>query len=151
MTIYRDMSLLHPKFARLVADVQKRVIADHKAGVTKTSFEIFETYRNPMRQKELIAKGVTKAGPYESAHQFGLAVDFVPVIDSTAAARLSELTGERVFPGWNWHSSHDWEYLTKVAKRFGLVTIDWDKSHLQHPHWYDILHKLKSIGGGAYK
>lgn len=151
MTIFRDMSLLHPKFARIARDVQQRLIADYKSGVTKTAFEVFETYRSPMRQNELITKGVTKAGPYESAHQFGLAIDFVPVITGTEANLLAEKIGERVLPGWNWHSSHDWEHLTKVAKRFGLTTIDWDKPHLQHPHAYDVIHKIKNIGGGSYK
>jgi len=150
MPIYRDISLLHPKFQRLVRDVNERLTLDHEAGTTKTNFKIFETFRDPMRQTELIAKGVTKAGPYQSAHQYGLAVDWVPIIDGTDAHRLSEITGERVLPGWNWHSSHDWEHLAQVAKRFGLTTISWDKSHLEHPNAYEVIRACRNIGGGSY-
>lgn len=145
MTIYRDTSLLHPKFRRVAERLDKRLMEAHQTGKTKTVFKIFETFRSPSRQKDLIAKGVTKAGPYQSAHQFGLAVDFVAVIDAAEANALSELRGERRFPGWSWDPSHDWDYLTKEAKALGLVTIDWDRPHVQHPEWYDIIHKLNHL------
>ena len=104
MTIYSDVSLCNPKFAASVTRLHKYLIDAHETGRTKTRFEIFETFRTPMRQRELIAKGVSKAGPFQSAHQFGLAVDFVPFLSPNEARELAERTGERVFPGWNWHS-----------------------------------------------
>ena len=42
-----------------------------------------------MRQKDLIAKGVSKAGPFQSAHQFGLAADLVPFLTPDEAKALS--------------------------------------------------------------
>lgn len=142
---HSDTRLLHPKFARVAINLQKRLIADHQAGVTKTLFKLFETYRDPMRQLEALAKRTSKAGIFESAHQLGLAADFVPYIDGNEAIALGEKIGERVNPGWNWNSSHDWDHLTNTAKRFGLVTISWDRPHVQHPEAAAIIHKLKNI------
>lgn len=38
---------------------------------------VYEHWRTPERQAEMIAKGVSKAGPWQSAHQYGLAVDII--------------------------------------------------------------------------
>lgn len=38
---------------------------------------IFEHWRTPERQAQMIAKGASKAGPWQSAHQYGLAVDVI--------------------------------------------------------------------------
>ena len=49
-------------------------------------FRAFEGYRSPERQLKLFqtsrkdGKRVTNARPFQSAHQYGLAVDFVPFI-----------------------------------------------------------------------
>ena len=136
MTIYSDLSLCNPEFAARCTRLHKYLVDAHQTGRTKTRFEIFETFRTPMRQRDLIKKGVSKAGPFQSAHQFGLAVDFVPYLSPEDAAALSASTGERVFPGWNWHSSHDYRYLAESATRFKLaVPITWDPCHVEHPHW----------------
>ena len=136
MTIYSDVALCNPKFAASVTRLHKYLIDAHETGRTKTRFEIFETFRTPMRQRELIAKGVSKAGPFQSAHQFGLAVDFVPYLSPEEAGQLAERTGERVFPGWNWHSSHDYSFLAASAQRFAMaVPIVWDPCHVEHPSW----------------
>lgn len=41
------------------------------------SCRVFEHWRSPERQEQMIAKGVSKAGPWRSAHQYGLAVDII--------------------------------------------------------------------------
>lgn len=143
--IISDTKFLHPKFSGVALELHKRVIRMHKTGRLKTRFEIFETFRDPLRQMDLLTKGVTKAGKFQSAHQFGLAVDLVPVIDGNEAIALSELTGERHFPGWSWHSSHEWEAMHEVAKSLGLVTISWDKPHVEHPQATEIINHLKSL------
>lgn len=136
MTINRDITLLHPKFARVAKRLADYLIDSHETGRTKTRFEIFETYRDPVRQADLLRKGVSKAGPFESAHQCGLAVDFVPYITPEEAAILSERRGERVLPGWNWDPSHDYAYLATAANHFQLaVPISWDPCHVEHPNW----------------
>lgn len=144
-TVFSDLGLLHPKFRAIATAMQHRLALDHKAGKTKTLFKVFETYRSPSRQRDLIAKGVTKAGPYESAHQYGLAVDFVPVIDAEEAAILSDMRNERRWPGWSWDDSHEWDYLTNYAKRLGLTTITWDRPHIEHPEWGQVREKMRTI------
>lgn len=133
MPIYRDVSLLNPKFAPVVVRLHKYLIDAHETGRTKTRFEIFETFRDPMRQTELLKKGASKAGPFQSAHQFGLAVDFVPYIDGPEATVISHTLGERVMPGWSWWSGHDYDFLREAARQHGLdCPISWDLVHVEH-------------------
>lgn len=139
MTIYNDTGLLHPKFRPVVTRLHQTLIGAYEAGRTKSRFEIFETYRDPIRQRDLLKKGATKAGIFQSAHAFGLAVDFVPYITGQEALDLGDLTGEKVLTGWNWHSSNDWDFLKKTAEEFGLsVPIAWDRGHVQSPLWQQI-------------
>lgn len=144
-SIYSDISLLHPKFAGVVKRLHEFLIDSHETKRTKTRFEIFETFRDPVRQNRLFAQKTTKALAWQSAHNIGLACDFVPYITGDEAIALSEATGERHFPGWSWHSSHDWDYLTNAAKRFSLTTIEWDRPHVQHPQASKILLMMKNI------
>lgn len=139
MPIYRDVTLLNPKFAAVIKRLNNYLIDSYETGRTKTRFEIFETFRDPMRQAELLAKGASKAGPFQSAHQLGLAVDFVPFIDEAEAAVIAKALGERVFPGWSWWSGHDYDFLKKAAELHGLaVPISWDKVHVEHPKWQKL-------------
>lgn len=139
MTIINDTTFLNTKFAARLTRLHKYLIDAHETGRTKTRFEIFETFRTPMRQRDLIAKKVTKAGPLQSAHQFGLAADLVPYLSPEEAAALSASTGERVFPGWNWHSSHDYRFLATAAETFKLAcAISWDPCHVQHPDFEQL-------------
>lgn len=81
----------------------------------------FETYRSPSRQYEMVQKGVSRALPMRSAHQYGLAVDFVPLVDG----KLS----------WDVPTSV-WNRLDDCAKDCGLVRpISWDRAHIEHPIW----------------
>ena len=146
MAIYRDTTLLHPKFRRICEGLAQDLIRRYEAGETKTRFEIFETYRTPMRQRDLMKKGVSKAGPFQSAHQFGLAADFVPHLSPEEAAALSATTGERVFPGWNWHSSHDYRFLATAAQHFKLsVPITWDPCHVEHPNFVKLREEFRKF------
>lgn len=141
-----DTSLLHPKFRGAAIELNKRCRAGYEAGRTKTLFKVFETFRNPLRQEDLLRKGATKAGEYRSAHQFGMAVDMVPYLDAKEATALAERIGERVIPGWNWHSSHDYAFLKRIAEDVGLVMpIGWDLVHVEHPEWRKILDFMDDI------
>ena len=140
MTIINDMRLLHPKFAGAAEKLAKSCTTAYEAGVTKTNFKVFETFRNPTRQNELFAKGTSKARQFSSAHQLGMAIDMVPYLSPKEAAALGERIGERVFPGWNWHSSHDWLFLKNTAEKCGLARpLDWDLAHIEHPQWPYLL------------
>lgn len=86
---------------------------------------VYETFRSPMRQARLFIKGrrydtalkkwvvvndaavVTAAGPFQSAHEYGQAADFV----------LN-------YPGKEWQYEkfeHVWEEFGALAKSLGLV------------------------------
>lgn len=128
--ICRDLKLLHPRCRISFIELARYLENSWSEKRTLTRFKPFETYRSPERQGELRMKGgVTQAGPFESAHQFGLAVDFVP------------WDGEV----WNWDGRHDWAFLEKAAESYGLtVPISWDKVHVEHPLWTtDLRWKLK--------
>lgn len=85
-----------------------------------SGFIPFETYRAPDDQARVKSAGRSKAGPFESAHQFGLAVDFVTFKN-----------GEWVWPPTN---DPSWRQLAVAAARFGLRTpIGWDRAHVEHP------------------
>lgn len=144
MPIIRDVRLLHPQLRRAASEMQKSLTRKYEAGLTKTNFQIFETFRSPGRQMDLLSKGATKAGAYASAHQFGLAVDFVPHLSASEAEALAEKIGERVLPGWNWHSSNDYKTLAVTALDHGLVVpIAWDMVHVEHPKWREFQRKFK--------
>jgi peptidoglycan L-alanyl-D-glutamate endopeptidase CwlK len=111
---FDDLQLLAP-----VARAQFRALASSLA--LDTPFLPFETYRPPDTQEQCFARGVTKARAFESAHQYGLAVDFVPFINGN----------------WRWDVEAGlWTLLTIRASEHMLLTpIEWDKPHVVHPAW----------------
>ena len=79
----------------------------------------------PERQALMIKRGVSKAKPWQSAHQYGLAVDLVPV----------------VFGKLSWIVPGDvWTRLAAEVLPFELrCPIGWDKSHCQHTAFDDVM------------
>jgi len=115
-----DLVRVHPA----VRQKFQSVLADLKA--LGHQFEIFEAYRTPQRQAYLYAQGrtrpgpiVTKAGPWQSYHQYGLAADFVLKIGGQ----------------WSWDTSGSlkaaWQALHAVADKYGLEPLSWELPHLQ--------------------
>lgn len=93
-------------------------------------FEPFEGFRHPERQYHLLTVDkTTKAGPWKSAHQYGLAVDFA---------------GHRVGPDgrekWTWDlPTKAWDKLRDEATACGLRRpIDWDLGHIEAPQFQHI-------------
>lgn len=120
---FRFMSLdfTHPKFGPRASKLYEMLVDGYESGRTETRFEVFETLRLATRQNHLVKKGVSKAGPWQSAHQFGLAADFVPLVDGH---------------GWSWDPSHDYNFLRLCAEKCGLsVPIKWDLCHVEHPEF----------------
>ena len=98
-------------------------------------FMPFESYRSPHRQDKLKRdpRHVTKAGPWASAHQYGLAVDFVPY----------HFTG-RV--GWSWDDEEPWGDLKQMATASGLhVPYAWDQAHVVHPAYAKVKKTLEAF------
>jgi D-alanyl-D-alanine carboxypeptidase len=106
-----DLQSLHPffrdKIIELVAQCKKKGI----------ELAVVETYRTHAKQNEYKAMGkkYTRSGGGSSKHQYGLAVDLVPVVDSVAqwnnAAlwRKVGLTGERLGLRWGGRWRHPYD------------------------------------------
>lgn len=132
----REFSItdLHAEVRGVFSALTENLALAYQANKTEFLLEPFEGLRSPDRQLHLLSKGTTKVGPWKSAHQYGLAVDYVP-------RRLvfgSELSGVR---DWHWPpvEHDDWEVLAELASAHGLITpIKWDKPHVEHPYWKQI-------------
>ena len=122
--------------AQIIADIR---MVHHRAfsafwnlseKLDQTRFRVFETYRTPERQDALFKKGTTKALKFQSAHQFGLAIDCVPFIDGQ----------------WCWEANpHEWDTLHTLARECGLnVGPDWDPGHIEHPLWQMVQTALRT-------
>lgn len=95
-----------------------------EGAVLSFGLQPFEGYRTADRQAMLLRQGATKAGPWRSAHQWGMAVDFA-VVDQEDVS-------------WHWPDpdSKVWRELYHAAHDIGLVIpIKWDKGHVQSPYW----------------
>ena len=121
------MGELHPD---MVGPIMSMTAAVNAAHITikgeRYVFQPFEGLRLPMRQYHLftVAK-TTKARPWQSAHQYGLAVDF--------ACRKVD---NKKLVGWYWPEEADWEFLSRLAANSGLrIPIKWDRGHVEHPKW----------------
>lgn len=105
-------------------------------------FEPFEGFRGPQRQYDLltIAK-TTKAGPFQSSHQYGLAVDFAVAVYENDMFKI------RYAPGpWNWTDRAPWSVLKELARSVGLdIPIQNDLGHVQHPRFSELLKLYRSL------
>src|SRR5689334_16310672 len=110
----RNTSLdgLHPTFRAAAQIVLQRLAAEN------IPFRIFEAFRSPQRQAFLYAQGrtrpgaiVTKARPWQSYHQYGLAADFV-LFENNA---------------WSWDTSTAkkqwWDRLVAIGREAGLESL----------------------------
>lgn len=115
---------LHPKVRQSFQLLEIRLAEAYAAKATPTLFKPFEGYRPPEAQTALLRQKRTKAGPWESAHNYGLAVDFVPWHPES---------------GWSWTGPHDWDCLRECATNRGLLnTIQWDRPHVEHSIWIAV-------------
>lgn len=115
-----DLSKLHPAMRERVIKLQQKL---KERGVP---MRLFEAYRSPERQQLLYAKGrtrggsiVTKAKPFQSYHQFGVAVDMVIDI---RGREWDDKTAE----GKAW-----WRAYHECAREVGLEPLSWEKPHIQ--------------------
>lgn len=128
-----SLSLLHPKAREAFEILNQNLIRAYQSGELHCPIKVFETVRSPMRQEGLKAGGRSKASAWQSAHQYGLAVDFVPFVDKYETTRGT-------VNGWFWEVPTDtWDHLTRAAEEVGLFqSIKWDRAHIVHPLWYKI-------------
>lgn len=118
--IIRSISELHP--------VMRQDAVNFIAEVSRAAlpFQLFETYRSPERQEGLPSSS-TKAGPWESAHQYGLAFDMAGFVNGK----------------WSWDQSLPWAELKPIALKTGLLMpLRWDLGHVEHPVWKKVRRAL---------
>jgi hypothetical protein len=96
-----DLQSLHPYFRDKVLELIRL------CKLKGIELAIVETYRTPTKQNEFKAKGrkYTRVGPGRSKHQYGLAVDVVPVINSKP----------------QWRNIALWRKVGVVGERLGMV------------------------------
>lgn len=131
--IERRLSRLHPEFAPIATRLYNDLTRLYEAGTLKLKYEVFETFRDADRQNAAFAEGTSKARAGQSAHNYGLAVDFVPYVgprDTTWADKFGVAHKGWVWPDITWEG---WGILDTVAKNAGLVRISWDKPHVESP------------------
>lgn len=119
---------LHPKAREVFGLLTHRLIEGFEVGGIDTLFRPFEGYRTPQRQRHLLTvEKTTKADAWQSAHNYGLAVDYVPWVDGK----------------WSWDENHDWNGLDTIATQLGLLRpIRWDRPHIEHPIWRSVSRQL---------
>lgn len=127
-----DLRFLHPRAARQFNLLAIRLASGVKLpGGTVVPFRVFETYRTPHAQDAAFTRGASKAKAFQSPHQFGLAVDFVPFVNGR----------------WTWEppgGATAWDGLDEIVKGFeGLSRpISWDRPHIEHDLWQENMRWL---------
>jgi D-alanyl-D-alanine carboxypeptidase len=129
-----DPTLLHPVFREKASRLLIQLAGE------RIPFRLFEGFRSPQRQQYLYSQGrtrpgaiVTRARPWTSYHQYGLAGDFVLVENGQ----------------WSWDISGPkaawWRRLSAVGKTLGLEPLSFEMPHLQLAGL-----KIKDLAGGQY-
>jgi len=124
--VIHDMTLLRKPFREQVEALLGMLAKEN------IPLAVYETVRSPLRQSLLYAVGrvetephfgrtITRARPYESAHQFGLAVDLV----------------FRINGKWTWEEPEWglWDRMQELAKAAELETLSFEKPHVQIPNF----------------
>lgn len=156
LTTYRGIQWqdLHPIARMPFQDLTETLTKAFTGKATRTWFRPHMGYRGPAVQDALYAHGrtkpgaqVTKAQGWESAHQFGLAVDFVPWIGGSIPREKADGTpigGDEPKGYWLWDDTADWKFLKSRAEMHGLLCpIAWDRPHVEHPAWDVIRRRIR--------
>src|SRR5688572_11753709 len=100
MPMIADLDALHPYFRQ---KVQALIEACHAKGI---ELAIVETYRTRAKQNEYRSMGriYTRSTGGKSKHQYGLAIDVVPMVDSVAT----------------WHNTALWKKIGVAGEKLGL-------------------------------
>lgn len=127
LTRFNDINLLVPVLQSPVRALWQLLNTPQYAPTH--NWGVFETWRSGTRQLKLLAAGTTKTSL--SAHNMGLAVDFVPVCRSTGH--------------WFWERSDAgvearWDLLDSAVATMPILSkpIAWDRPHVEHRNWNAI-------------
>jgi peptidoglycan L-alanyl-D-glutamate endopeptidase CwlK len=120
------------KWQNLDPDLQQRVLAIFQILRTQYHIEmvLVEGFRSPERQAELMAQGqATRAGAWQSCHQYGLAIDAAPIRAGKLQWNMSEDWTRRAYFlygglarqagldwGGDWRSLKDYVHVERSAE-----------------------------------
>lgn len=118
-TRYNSLQLLHADTLHAFTGFSQALETAFQARTTAVLFAPFETYRTPIRQIWLLEQQPprSRALLWRSPHQWGRAVDFVPVVN-----------GE-----WTWNVPElEWRFMQELALEHGLSPrLAWDSPHIE--------------------
>jgi|SRR5882724_4501851 len=119
----RRLSEVHPQLASLI----RKLAELHAAEFPDNTLRVTQGLRTWAEQDELYAQGrttpgaiVTKAPAGHSWHNYGLAVDLVPLVRGVA--------------DWD-HSHPNWQRMVAIGESLGLVSGARWGSLKDYPHW----------------
>jgi hypothetical protein len=113
VTIIRTIDALHPAMRPQALALAESVTREG------LGLEVYETLRSPKRQEAGHKRGVSRALPWTSRHQLGMAVDFV---------------GRGPTGGWSWGPHVPWLRYGQLVRAAGLRWGgDW-KGFVDCPH-----------------
>lgn len=117
---HKLLSGIHPAWRVKYELLSSRLNHAFLTGATLSRFALFETWRSPERQQMVFDQGKSKALPGHSAHQHGLAGDYVAIVGGQPS----------------WDGGQDWDFLKGEALKVGLdAPIKWDMGHVEVPMW----------------
>ncbi|WP_231583310.1 M15 family metallopeptidase [Luteimonas sp. FCS-9] len=119
------------KWDQIDADLQQRVLAIFEVMRREHDIRLVlvEGYRSPERQAELMREGrATRAGAWQSCHQYGLAIDAAPMRDGKLQWNMEDAWTRRAYFlygelaeqagltwGGNWRSLKDYVHVENAA------------------------------------
>jgi peptidoglycan L-alanyl-D-glutamate endopeptidase CwlK len=122
----RSLDDLNPQFRPMVdAFLAAAQAADIDVLVTCTLRSLDEQEQLYERGRTAPGRIVTMAKPGQSAHNFGLAIDIVPIVDGKP----------------QWMMSTTWETLGEMGEQAGMQWYGapgsqfYELAHFQHPNW----------------
>jgi peptidoglycan L-alanyl-D-glutamate endopeptidase CwlK len=117
-----DVAHLHPAFVAPLLKLEEALQAED------IPLALYEGARSPFRQAELYARGrgvgqpgkfATRAKAWQSFHQFGIAADFVFLVNGA----------------WTWDEPRPglWNRYGELARAAGLRCLDFERPHCELP------------------
>lgn len=126
-----DKSHLHPSFRQKLGELEAKLATE---GIP---LQLYEGARTPFRQAELYARGrtsvgstVTRATAWTSFHQYGVAADYVFMVDGKWT--------------WNEQKPGQWKRYGELCHLVGLERLDFEQPHVQ------LIYPLSHLRRGAY-
>jgi peptidoglycan L-alanyl-D-glutamate endopeptidase CwlK len=132
---------LHLKLRSEAEEIYKKICEEMPTG---TICRFTHTLRTNAEQNELYALGRTKPGKIvtnakggDSYHNYGLAIDFVLIVNGKASWTVNKdwLKVIEIFQSYGWESGHYWKFKDSphVQKTFGKTIKQVKEQKTQYP------------------